>query len=571
MKRLMNAIVPPNRFHLLLAAMLLVALGSGLLLTRPLQAQGPAPQGTVLGTAFTYQGRLTDAAGNPIAGPCDLRFTLYESLAGNDPVGAPQTVPGVAPSNGYFTAALDFGAAAFRGDGRYLGIEVNCGGGYTPLIPRLALTPAPYALHASSAGALHGRPVSDSAPAAGDVLAWNGSAWLPTAPGGGGGGSYARVVVVAQSGGDYTSIQAALNSIGDAAWDNRYLVWVAPGRYVERVTMKPYVDIEGAGEQATRILYTGSPWSDTGTVVGADEAELRFLTVENTGGSDVATAICNNGSSPHLTHVTAVATGGTSANYGVANWSGSAATLTRVTASAAGNNKSYGVYNYASSPTLLDVTATASGAANDNFGVANQAGGLPILRDVTAAAAGGIRSYGVYNTNTAPEMTGGSAVASGANYSYGVYNDAASPTIARMTIQSSGAINSYGVYNAGYSAPRMTTVLIQALGGNICTGVYNFHSEPTIQNSVIHASGGGSNYGINNQTDVGVYTVRVNNCQITGTNNTIIIAGSGGAFDVYVGASLMDGGPVSIGSGLGNVTCAGAYDENYIFYDGSCP
>ena len=98
------------------------------------------------------------------------------------------------------------------------------------------------------------------------------------------GSGYRNVIVVAKSGGDFTSIQAALDSITDASDTNRYLVWVAPGVYNERVTMKPYVDIEGAGEQVTRITYGGSSNPDTGTVVGANDAELRFLTVESTGG-----------------------------------------------------------------------------------------------------------------------------------------------------------------------------------------------------------------------------------------------------------------------------------------------
>ena len=104
------------------------------------------PQGTALGTAFTYQGRLTDTGGNPIAGPCNLRFTLYESAAGADQVGTPQTKSGVTLNDGYFTVDLDFGADAFTGEGRFLKIEVDCGSGYTTLSPRVKLTPAPYAL-----------------------------------------------------------------------------------------------------------------------------------------------------------------------------------------------------------------------------------------------------------------------------------------------------------------------------------------------------------------------------------------------------------------------------------------
>ena len=96
-----------------------------------------------------------------------------------------------------------------------------------------------------------------------------------------------NMVVVAKSGGDYTSIQAALDAITDASEINGYLVWVAPGVYIEQVTMKPYVDIEGAGELTTVVSYGGSYAPFTGTLVGADNAELRFLTVKNTGDDEV--------------------------------------------------------------------------------------------------------------------------------------------------------------------------------------------------------------------------------------------------------------------------------------------
>ena len=115
------------------------------------------------------------------------------------------------------------------------------------------------------------------------------------------GSTYHNVVIVAKGGGDFTSIQSALNSITDAGDANRYLIYVAPGVYSERVTMKPYVDIEGAGELNTRITFTGSTQNDTGTLVGANNAEVRFLTVENTGGNSHAIAIYNSSScaAPH--------------------------------------------------------------------------------------------------------------------------------------------------------------------------------------------------------------------------------------------------------------------------------
>src|SRR5207249_10808654 len=89
---------------------------------------------------------------------------------------------------------------------------------------------------------------------------------------------YRNVIVVARSGGDYASVQKALDGISDNSPTNRYLIWVAPGIYVETVTMKPYVDIEGAGEMVTKIVGDGT---NTPTLFGASNAELRYLTVQS--------------------------------------------------------------------------------------------------------------------------------------------------------------------------------------------------------------------------------------------------------------------------------------------------
>ena len=143
---------------------------------------------------------------------------------------------------------------------------------------------------------------------------------------------YSNVIVVARSGGDFTSVQKALNNITDSSPTNRYLVWVAPGIYTETVSMKQYVDIEGAGELVTKIASPGGPSPDYGTVTGANNAELRSLTVENTGGNRFATAIYISSTSPRLLHVTATASGGTETNYGFYINNLSAPALTNVTA-----------------------------------------------------------------------------------------------------------------------------------------------------------------------------------------------------------------------------------------------
>jgi hypothetical protein len=109
-------------------------------------------QAAPLGTAFTYQGRLTDN-GQPANGPFDFIFTLYNAASGGSTVGSPVTLEDIPVSQGQFTALLDFGAGIFGGESRWLEISVrpgNSGGGFTPLTPRQALTPAPYALYAAS-------------------------------------------------------------------------------------------------------------------------------------------------------------------------------------------------------------------------------------------------------------------------------------------------------------------------------------------------------------------------------------------------------------------------------------
>lgn len=106
-----------------------------------------------LGTAISYQGQLKTSS-NPANGSHDLRFTLYDAVAGGNIVAGPVCSDNVIVANGLFTVTLDFGSAAFDGDALWLAIEVrvdatagNCStGAYQPLSPRQPLTATPHAL-----------------------------------------------------------------------------------------------------------------------------------------------------------------------------------------------------------------------------------------------------------------------------------------------------------------------------------------------------------------------------------------------------------------------------------------
>ena len=115
-------------------------------------------------TAFTYQGKLTDA-GNPANGNYDLQFKLFDTVTVGTGVqqGATLVRNPVAASAGVFTVQLDFGANVFSGADRYLEIGVRPAGNtgaYTVLAPRQPITSSPYAIQTLNAQQLGGLPAS---------------------------------------------------------------------------------------------------------------------------------------------------------------------------------------------------------------------------------------------------------------------------------------------------------------------------------------------------------------------------------------------------------------------------
>ena len=94
-------------------------------------ARGPASPNaapllqTPAGTAFTYQGRLTDEFQQPITASRNFQFGLFIAATGGTAL-ATDSASSVQVVSGLFTVMLNFQDNVFDGDMRFLEIEVEC-------------------------------------------------------------------------------------------------------------------------------------------------------------------------------------------------------------------------------------------------------------------------------------------------------------------------------------------------------------------------------------------------------------------------------------------------------------
>jgi pectin methylesterase-like acyl-CoA thioesterase len=100
-----------------------------------------------------------------------------------------------------------------------------------------------------------------------------------------------RVITVASSGGDFTSVSRALESIDDNSERNRYLVMVAPGEYDESelCLVKSFVHLMGAGSGVTVIRRPADAQdqNSAGRVVQVqDQGTVSDMTILNESGLD---------------------------------------------------------------------------------------------------------------------------------------------------------------------------------------------------------------------------------------------------------------------------------------------
>ena len=181
-----------------------------------------------------------------------------------------------------------------------------------------------------------------------------------------------RILTVG-SGGQYETISSALSAITDNADTNRYLIKVGPGIFMEQITLKPYVDIEGSGENQTIIMFSGGnthPGADSSsaTVLGNNDCEIRFLTIVSQSSSgNFAVGVYNDNTSPLFQHVTIKAIGATE-NIAIYNVNDAAPQLLYSTITAQSGTKAIGIQNISANIQVRD-TVISCEASTSSVGI----------------------------------------------------------------------------------------------------------------------------------------------------------------------------------------------------------
>jgi hypothetical protein len=416
---------------------------------------------------------------------------------------------------------------------------------------------------------------------------------------------YDHVVVVAKSGGDFTTINAALESITDNGEFSRYLVWVAPGTYSETVVMKPYVSIQGAGAGAT-VLFSmagSETFPPPATVVLTEYVTLRdvAVVVTGTGRYKIAIAVMDVAADTAEVSEVRVQAFGDEFVYGIFN--DHAAPVIRdvsLNVSAVGQNvDAIGIYGYVSSPTI-ESTMVIVNAAVYGFPVAHNAYAYGIWNDnstafihssvITVSSTSDGHHHaaiGIENGDSEVTIRDALVTVGPGKSSIGIHINAVSTaTIQNTTVYAEAFSDAIAIKN-GYSSMTVQHVVADAVGAIIGRGISTYEGPMTVQNSIASGSASPEGCGIYVLLDEGMSS-SIQNTTATGsvaglcnessghtftvTVDSSYLAGGSWAIDsddevvTYVGTSMLDGGV----DGVGTYHCIFAYDENYTALDASC-
>jgi uncharacterized membrane protein YgdD (TMEM256/DUF423 family) len=329
-----------------------------------------------------------------------------------------------------------------------------------------------------------------------------------------------------------TTLRNALAGIPAPSSTDRWLLKIEPGIYDIGTTplqMRSWVDIEGSGIGVTTVRGSVDALLTNydGTINGADNSELRLLTVEAQSSNSIAVA--NIAASPRLYRLKLLATAVNT--WGIRNTGGSAPLIEEcevvVTSTSSANSSATGILFKGFPPagkrsSILRSTIAVSGAGT-NYGVHMlNAQTVTLIRDSQMDVTGGTTTYGIY---AAPNVA---------------WSGQENLQIRNSEISSAGgSSSSYGIK---FEAGTLVALDIQV------SRVWG-HVAPTT-----------GSFGI---VQLGNAAIVMQGSSVVGYTNTVQTAGS-----VSIGSTFLIGGPATASGWIG---CMGVWDENGVFYTNSCP
>lgn len=218
---------------------------------------------------------------------------------------------------------------------------------------------------------------------------------------------YGMVAVVAQTGGDYMDPVTAMSDIatwcGTPSSSNPCLLKLMPGNYNiggGSLHMKQYVDVEGSGENVTRIVGSVEAGANENSLIfGASDSEIRSLTLENSGSR--VWVMKNDNASPKISNVTLVASG--SQSRGMNNLNAAAPLLTNVVIDSSGYSEALGMANWlGASVEMVNTKITLDGGSC--YGVIAADGSIDMknIEVNTSSCASPDLRFAIYNDSSHP-------------------------------------------------------------------------------------------------------------------------------------------------------------------------
>ncbi len=298
----------------------------------------------------------------------------------------------------------------------------------------------------------------------------------------------ANVIVVAKSGGDFTNVKSAVDSITDASASNNYLVYVGPGTYTvtEPIVLQQYVSLKGSGINVTSLYgnVSGSDSASSAIIQGASNSSISELTVVNLGGGSESVGIYHNGSVVSIISQVLIFVTGQAKNYGIYNRDADVDIANISINVAISGTHNHAICNISSSGSIVNTLLEVYEGTSENYGIKNTSSS-PVISNtqITVAGTGSITA-GIHNVTSSPKMNNIVIDTSYGDTNYGIYSDHSSLTISHAVITAKNGENVKAFWNKDPSSLVIDYVKATAIDGSENNyGLYINNISPTITHS----------------------------------------------------------------------------------------